>query len=306
MKISLRPLKLKDAPLILEWMHDPDIAQQFLQDFSSYDLQSEEKFISESWTDQKNLHLAIISPEDEYLGGISLKNIDHQHKNAEYAIALRKKAIGKKIAIQATKKILNLAFKEKKLYRVYLNVLSENIRARKFYEKVGFIYEGENKNAVLIKNKLRNLSLYAIFNDSFYQRKPKPAKFKALEFPELGDNRGHLVVMESMKEIPFIIKRVFYIYGSDSKVIRGQHANKYTQFVLINVAGQSKVRVDDGENETIIELNHPHQGIYLNKMIWKDMYDFSPDSILLCLASEKYDDSEYIRNYQDYLDQLKK
>lgn len=306
MKISLRPLKLKDAPLILEWMHDPDIGKYFLQDFSSYDLQSEEKFIRESWNDQKNLHLAIVGPEDEYLGGISLKNIDHQHKNAEYAIALRKKAIGKNIAIQATKEILSIAFKEKKLHRVYLNVLSDNSRARNFYEKTGFIYEGESKNAVLIKNKFRNLSLYAIFDNNYHQEKSKPVKFKVLEFAELGDKRGHLVVMESMKEIPFIIKRVFYIYGSDYKVIRGQHANRYTQFVLINVAGQSKVRIDDGQKETIIELNHPHQGIYLNKMIWKDMYDFSPDSILLCLASEKYDDSEYIRDYQDYLDQLKK
>ena len=68
-----------------------------------------------------------------------------------------------------------------------------------------------------------------------------------LEFPQHGDDRGHLVVVEGIKDIPFEIKRIFYIYGSDQEVVRGQHANKRTEFVLINVAGTSKVRVKDGK-----------------------------------------------------------
>lgn len=122
-----------------------------------------------------------------------------------------------------------------------------------------------------------------------------------LEFTQKGDDRGHLVIIEGMEDIPFDIKRIFYIYGSDHDVIRGQHANKITQFVLINVAGTSKVRVRDGKgNEAIYSLNRPHTGIYLPNMIWKDMYDFSEDSVLLCLASEHYDASEYIRDYDEF------
>lgn len=122
-----------------------------------------------------------------------------------------------------------------------------------------------------------------------------------LEFPQRGDERGHLVVVEGNIDIPFDIKRIFYIYGSDDTVVRGQHANKKTEFVLINVAGQSKVRVKDGKgNEAVFALNRPHTGIYLPKMVWKDMYDFSSDSVLLCLASEHYDAEEYIRDYDEF------
>ncbi len=124
-------------------------------------------------------------------------------------------------------------------------------------------------------------------------------KVKMLEFAQCGDERGHLVVIEGEQDIPFRIKRAFYIYGSDSTVKRGKHANRKTEFVLINVAGTSKVKVMDGEgNEAIFCLNRPHTGVYLPTMVWKEMYDFSQDSVLLVLASEHYDANEYIRDYK--------
>ena len=130
---------------------------------------------------------------------------------------------------------------------------------------------------------------------------------KMLEFEERGDERGHLVIVEGNKDIPFDIKRVFYIYGSDREVIRGRHANRRSEFVLINVAGSSKVKVLDGEgNEVIYCLNKPNTGIYLPTMVWKEMYDFSPDSVLLCLASEHYDGTEYIRDYEEYVKEIQK
>ena len=129
----------------------------------------------------------------------------------------------------------------------------------------------------------------------------RTAQVKMLEFAQKGDDRGHLVIVEGNKDIPFDIKRVFYIYGSDSEVVRGQHANLRTEFVLINVAGTSKVKVSDGKgNEIIYCLNRPHTGLYLPQMVWKEMYDFSEDSVLLCLASELYDPDEYIRDYDKY------
>ena len=122
---------------------------------------------------------------------------------------------------------------------------------------------------------------------------------RMLDFQQKGDERGQLVVAEGGgKDIPFEIKRVFYIYGSDSDVVRGCHANRKTEFVMINVAGSSKIRVKDGEgNEAIYFLNRPHTGIYLPTMVWKEMYDFSADSVLLVIASEHYDPNEYIREY---------
>ena len=125
---------------------------------------------------------------------------------------------------------------------------------------------------------------------------------RMLEFQQRGDERGHLVIVEGNQDIPFEIKRAFYIYGSDAEVVRGQHANRKTEFVLINVAGTSKVKVMDGEgNEAIYCLNRPHTGVYLPTMVWKEMYDFSEDSVLLVLASEHYDAAEYIRSYDDFV-----
>ena len=131
-------------------------------------------------------------------------------------------------------------------------------------------------------------------------------KVQMLEFPQHGDERGHLVIVEGAIDIPFEIKRAFYIYGSDSDVVRGQHANRESEFVLINVAGTSKVKVKDGEgNEAIFCLNRPHTGIYLPTMVWKDMYDFSSDSVLLVLASTHYNASEYIRDYDTFVEEIK-
>lgn len=129
---------------------------------------------------------------------------------------------------------------------------------------------------------------------------------RMLKFPQHGDDRGHLVVVEGMKDVPFEIKRMFYIYGSDNKVIRGQHANRKSEFVLINVSGSSKVKVKDGEgNEAVYCLNRPHTGIYLPTMVWKEMYDFSADSVLLVLSNEHYDSTEYIRDYSDFEREIK-
>lgn len=129
-------------------------------------------------------------------------------------------------------------------------------------------------------------------------------KCPILQFSDLGDERGKLVVIEGGQAIPFDIKRVFYIYGSDATVVRGQHANRESEFVLINVAGQSKVRITDGRDEYVVELNKPMMGLYIPKMIWKDMYDFSSDSVLLVLASTHYDGNEYIRDYSEYITAL--
>lgn len=130
-------------------------------------------------------------------------------------------------------------------------------------------------------------------------------KSHMLEFNRHGDQRGYLVAIEGNRDIPFDIKRIFYIFGSDSSVVRGRHSNRKSEFVLINVCGSCRVRTVemDGQVQEFL-LNKPHTGIYLPKMVWKDMYEFSEDSILLCLSSEHYDNEEYIRDYDAFLKEL--
>lgn len=128
---------------------------------------------------------------------------------------------------------------------------------------------------------------------------------KILEFQQKGDERGHLVIAECGQQVPFDIKRIFYIYGSVGDVVRGRHANRKSEFVLINVAGKSKVRVEDGRGHGMVyNLDRPHMGLYLPTMVWKEMYEFSSDSVLLCLSNEHYDSTEYIRNYNEYVREM--
>ncbi len=125
---------------------------------------------------------------------------------------------------------------------------------------------------------------------------------KIIEFSPKGDSRGQMVVLEGNKDIPFDIKRVFYIYGSDQDVVRGQHANRESEFVLVNVAGKSKVKVIDVKgNEAVYSLDKPYVGVYIPSMIWKNMYDFSEDSVLLVIASTNYIPDEYIRDLDVFL-----
>ena len=113
---------------------------------------------------------------------------------------------------------------------------------------------------------------------------------RILRFPQHGDERGRLAIIEGGTDIPFEIKRAFYIYGMSGNAVRGQHANRKSEFVLISVAGTSKVKVKDGGgNEAVYCLDKPDVGIYIPKMIWKDMYDFSEGAVMLALSSEHYD-----------------
>ena len=125
---------------------------------------------------------------------------------------------------------------------------------------------------------------------------------KLISFPQHSDKRGHLIIIEGGSDIPFDIKRIFYIYGSDSDVVRGRHANRRSAFCLINLCGSSKVKaIDRNGEERVFILDCPHAGVFLPAMIWKDMYDFSPDSIMLVLSDEHYDASEYIRDFDAFL-----
>lgn len=116
-----------------------------------------------------------------------------------------------------------------------------------------------------------------------------------------GDARGQLVALEEKKEIPFDIKRVYYIYDTQNGVRRGFHAHKSLKQLLICVHGACKVLLDDGHEKEIVVLDKPYEGIFIQSNMWREMYDFTPDAVLLVLASEIYDESDYIRDYNRFL-----
>ena len=151
----------KDAEGILEWMKDPAVNCFFRFNPEKITRDTVMDFIRNSMTEE-NKHYAVVNEKDEYLGTISLKNIDSHDKNSEYAVSFRKSAQGTGAAVFATKELLRIAFEELGLNKVYLNVLSENARANKFYEKMGFEYEGEFREHLNIKGIFKNLKWYGI------------------------------------------------------------------------------------------------------------------------------------------------
>lgn len=126
---------------------------------------------------------------------------------------------------------------------------------------------------------------------------------KWIQFQELGDDRGSLVAIEigDSKEIPFIVQRVYYIYRTGSGVSRGFHAHRRLKQVAFAVAGNCEMVLDDGKKRTKVCLNSPTKGILIENNIWREMRNFSDDCVLLVLASEHYDEGDYIRDYDEFL-----
>lgn len=120
-------------------------------------------------------------------------------------------------------------------------------------------------------------------------------------FQPHGDNRGQLIALEEFKDIPFAIKRVYYMYDTGKGVRRGFHAHKSLEQILVCIHGSCKVLLDNGKEKKIVHLEKPYEGLYISNDMWREMYDFSEDAVLMVLASEIYDESDYIRDYNEYL-----
>ena len=124
-------------------------------------------------------------------------------------------------------------------------------------------------------------------------------------FQPHGDDRGQLVSLEEFKDIPFRIKRVYYLYDTAAGMVRGKHAHKCLQQILVCIHGSCKVLLDNGQEKTVVPLEKPYEGVYVSNNMWREMYDFSSDAVLMVLASELYSESDYIRDYDEFLDFVK-
>lgn len=167
--IHLRELQEKDAPYMLEWMLDPSISCFFRFDVRDMTEDSCRQFIVESGKSTRCWHYAIADESDEYLGTVSLKNINYEKGEAEYAISTRKRAHGTGAALEATRQIWKIAFLKLNLKRIYLNVLDENQRANAFYQKAGYCFKCSEENAVEIRGEKKTLNWYEIDRKHFME-----------------------------------------------------------------------------------------------------------------------------------------
>lgn len=126
-----------------------------------------------------------------------------------------------------------------------------------------------------------------------------------IPFPTHTNDTGSLSFFEAEKHIPFPIRRVYYIYDVQSGARRGFHAHKNLKQVLFCIHGSCKLLLDDGKEQQTVHLTSPSEGVLLEGVIWREMYDFSDGAVLAVLASEYYDEADYIRNYEDFLSYIK-
>lgn len=123
-----------------------------------------------------------------------------------------------------------------------------------------------------------------------------------ISFDVHEDSRGSLIAVEQFKEIPFEIKRVYYMWGTDKGIVRGKHAHKDLQQVLICLNGSCKVSTFDGKTKTEYNLKNPKDGLLISGLVWREMYDFSQDAVLMVIASDHYNEDDYIRDYETFLE----
>lgn len=125
-------------------------------------------------------------------------------------------------------------------------------------------------------------------------------------FQPHGDKRGQLIALEERKDIPFEIMRVYYMYDTVEGISRGFHAHRELEQILVCVHGSCTILLDDGTEREKVRLERPYEGLYVGSGIWREMHDFSPDAVLLVIASLPYDEKDYIRDYEEFLEEVRK
>lgn len=131
-------------------------------------------------------------------------------------------------------------------------------------------------------------------------------EIKLIQLQTHGDERGSLVALEDQKNVPFTIHRVYYLFGTKEGVRRGFHAHKNLTQLVIAVRGSCRFHLDNGQEKIAILLDNPAQGLLIDSMIWREMFDFSEDCVLMVLADAHYDESDYIRSYEEFIEISKK
>jgi dTDP-4-dehydrorhamnose 3,5-epimerase-like enzyme len=130
-------------------------------------------------------------------------------------------------------------------------------------------------------------------------------EIERIQLQKHGDSRGMLVALEQERNVPFEIRRVYYLFGTKNGVHRGQHAHRHLNQLAVTVRGSVTFLLDDGTGPAEVVLNDPSQGLLLGRMVWRELYDFSDDCVLMVLADQLYDPADYITDYAEFMREVK-
>ena len=296
----LRQLKLTDAPLMLAWMHDKSVTEKLRTDFASKTLQDAESFIKWSWGDKENINLAIASDEDEYMGTVSLKHIEDG--SAEFAITVRVEAMGRGYSWFGMESIIEKAFNEYGLESVYWCVSRENKRAVRFYDKHNFHEAFDIPKKVLDRyDGIENLKWYSVLKGDDFNTRESVAGCKVIHIRTIPTvDAGELSFFEGTHEIPFEIKRIYYISKVPEGIRRGFHAHKELKQLLFCPYGRIQLVLENTNGREEIELSDPSIGVVIDQCTWREMLWLQKDSVLCVAASDFYKVEDYIRDYDEF------
>lgn len=291
---------MKDAPLMLEWMHDKNVIEDMRTDFSKKTIEDAEAFIKMSRDASQDMHLAIASDEDVYMGTVSLKHIENG--SAEFAITVRSEAMGRGYSWFGMEEIINKAFNELHLNSVYWCVSRSNSRAVHFYDKHNFkeIIDVP-KNALSRYQGIDNLKWYSVLSGDEFNVRDTVAGCKVIHIRTIPTiNAGELSFFEGTHDIPFDIKRIYYISKVPEGVRRGFHAHKVLKQLLFCPYGRIQLILENEHGREEIELSDPSIGVVIDQYTWREMLWLQKDSVLCVAASDFYKEDDYIRNYEEF------
>jgi len=312
--MKLRQLKKSDAQFMLEWMHDKSVVSDLATDFSKKTICDCENFINNAVGEADKikqgfgteLHLAIVSDSDEYMGTVSLKHIDLIAGDAEFAITVRKEAMTKGYSWHGMVEMLRIGFEELNLQSIYWCVSERNTRACHFYDKHKF-------HVVLdipLKIKLRyanvdDLRWYSVLAGDDYVNESlsrgEVAGCKIININTIPTvNAGELSFFESTHDFDFEIKRIYYISKVPEGVRRGFHAHKELKQILFCPYGKIQLILDNGRIREEITLSDPSIGVVIDYPVWREMLWLQKDSVLCVAASDFYIVEDYIRDYNEF------
>lgn len=302
----LRRLELKDASLMLAWMHDQSVVEKLKTNFASKTLSDCEAFIKASWDDKQNINLAIVSDTDEYMGTVSLKHIENG--TAEFAITVRAEAMGKGYSWYGMETIIEKAFDEYGLECVYWCVSRFNERAVRFYDKHNF-HEAIDIPASIIDrySDLNDLKWYSVLKGDDFTSRDSVAGCKVVHIKTIPTvDSGELSFFETNHDIPFDIKRMYYISKVPEGVRRGFHAHKELKQLLFCPYGRIQLILENKNGREEIELSDPSIGVIIDQPTWREMLWLEKNSVLCVAASDFYKIEDYIRDYEEFLKFIKK
>ncbi len=300
--MRLRNLELKDAPLMLEWMHDESVVGKLKGNFKDKTLADAESFILATSNKEKDIHLAIVSDEDEYMGTVSLKSVDRENKSAEFAITVRKSAMGRGYSWYGMEEIIRLAFEKYSLESIYWCVSRKNVRAIRFYDKHNFHETVDVSSAILERYKeMDDLKWYSVLKGDILDDREEVAGCRIIRIKTISTvDSGELSVFEANRDIPFELKRMYYISKVPEGTRRGFHAHKKLKQLLFCPYGRIQLVLENKNGREEIELSDPSIGVVIEEPTWREMLWLQKDSVLCVAASDYYEVEDYIRDYDEF------